>query len=73
VSALIMVDCGSAGTRPHFLFTPVLRGAPAGYICAECGEAVGVDGDGLSLPHQHPDLLAMLARGDFTAAEEELG
>jgi hypothetical protein len=61
----IMVDCECSGTRPHLLHHAILSGAPTGYLCAACGQEVGVDASGLSLPHQHPDVVAMLKRGDF--------
>lgn len=67
VAGPVMVDCECAGSEPHFVGVALLAGAPTGNICKACGESCEVDAAGLTLPHQHPDLLAMIERGDFDA------
>ncbi len=59
-SDLPRIQCGSGPHKPHWVPTPILAGAPCGYICRACGEPVEVDDEGLTLPHTHVDILGML-------------
>ena len=64
----LMVDCDCAGIEPHFVGVALLAGAPIGNICKACGESCDIGTRRAStLPHQHPDILAMIDRGDFDA------
>jgi hypothetical protein len=61
MSDLPMIHCDCSGTEPAFILNPILHGAPCGWICRACGVNVEVDNQGLSLPHQHVDILGMLS------------
>jgi hypothetical protein len=60
----ILVDCTS-GAKPHYLASPILAGAPCGFLCPAFGDEVELDAEGKTLPHKTADLLAMIRRGDF--------
>jgi hypothetical protein len=60
----ILVECVGPH-EPHYLPTPILTGAPCGYLCRACGQEVDIDDAGLTVEHMKVDLLAMLARGDY--------
>lgn len=52
----ILVRCEGSGCPPASVWHR---------ICSMCGLGKGVDLQGLMLPHERTDILAMLARGDY--------
>jgi hypothetical protein len=54
-TAPIMIDCEASNTAPR---------AIERHCCTMCGQIVSIVG-GLLAPHQRPDILAMIDRGDF--------
>ena len=64
------IACDVEPHEPHYLAAPILVGAPSGYICRACGEPVGIDDDGLTLPHTRVDIMGMLGKAQPKEARE---
>lgn len=65
----ILVDCEVGPHVPHQVGIHFAGPSPMTWegvaICRACGEPVGTDDEGLTVPHLRPDVLAMIERGDY--------
>ncbi len=55
----IMIQCEGSGSPTHAL----MCGTDG--ICKMCGQVIGIDVGEVAVPHERPDLMAMIDRGDF--------